>query len=56
MSVGTGNQRRDFPFTFDKIRSYRGQQAKAIGLRQGVEVSFWETNGRVDSVEICAAK
>ena len=52
VSTGSGNQRRDFPFTFDKIRRYRGQAAKEIGLRKGVEVRFSEKDGRVESVEI----
>jgi hypothetical protein len=55
VSVGSGSQRRDFPFTFDKIRSYRGQPAKEIGLLRGTKVHFSETDGRVDSVEIDVA-
>lgn len=56
VSVGTGSQRRDYPFTFDKISRYRGESAKVLGLRQGTEVSFSETNGHVDSVEICVTR
>lgn len=52
LSTGSGSERRDFPFTFDKIRSYRGQGAREIGLRKGVEVRFSEKDGRVESVEI----
>ena len=52
VSVGSGEQRRDFPFTFDKILSYRGQPAEAIGLRRGADVEFFENNGKVESVEI----
>ena len=56
VSTGSGRHRRDFPFTFDKIRSYRGQAAKDIGLKNGVEVQVLEENGRVESVEISTRK
>jgi hypothetical protein len=52
LSTGSGSERRDFPFTFDKIRRYRGQEAREIGLREGVEVRFSEKDGLVESVEI----
>jgi hypothetical protein len=52
VSTGSGSQRREFPFTFDKILRYRGQAAREIGLREGVEVKFSEKDGRVESVEI----
>lgn len=54
VSTGSGNQRRDFAFTFDKINRYRGQNPGEIGLRRGVEVSFSETDGKVDTVEIAS--
>jgi hypothetical protein len=56
VSSGSGNQRQDFPFTFDKIRRYRGEAAKEIGLHQGVEVQFSETDGLIDFVEIDPAQ
>lgn len=56
VSIGSGDQRRDLPFTFDKIRRYRGQAAKEIGLQQGAEVQFSETDGRIDFVEIDSAR
>ena len=40
------------PFTFDKIRRYRGEAAEEIGLREGVEVRFSEKDGLVEAVEI----
>ncbi len=52
LSTGSGSERQDFPFTFDKILEYRGQHAKEIGLREGVEVRFLEKDGLVESVEI----
>jgi hypothetical protein len=52
LSTGSGSERRDFPFTFDKIRKYRGQDAREIGLREGVRVRFSEKDGLVESVEI----
>jgi hypothetical protein len=42
LSTGSESERRDFPFTSDKIRKYRGQEAREIGLRKGVEVRFSE--------------
>lgn len=56
VSTGSGVHRRDLPFTFDKIRKYRGQTAKAIGLRAGALVQVSEENGRVESVEISSCK
>lgn len=56
VSTGSGVHRRDLPFTFDKIRSYKGQAAKDIGLRTGAEVRVSEENGRIESVEISSSK
>jgi hypothetical protein len=56
ISTGNGKQRQDFPFTFDKIRKYRGQAPREIGLREGAKVQFSETDGRVESVEIGSSK
>jgi hypothetical protein len=45
LTCDRGSERRDLPFTFDKIRRYRGQDAREIGLREGVEVRFSEKDG-----------
>jgi hypothetical protein len=56
VSTGSGVHRRDLPFTFDKIRQYRGQAADEIGLRNGASVEISEENGRVESVEILSSR
>ena len=56
VSTGVNGKRRDLPFTFDKIRSYRGETARVMGLKKGAEVRFSEKDGRIESVEITARK
>jgi hypothetical protein len=52
LATGSGSERKEFPFTFDKIRRYRGQRAREISLRKGVEVRFSEKDDLVESVGI----
>jgi hypothetical protein len=52
LSTGSGSERRDFLSPFDKIRRYSGQDAREIGLREGVEVRFSEKDVLVESVGI----
>ena len=56
VSTAVGGRRRDLPFTFDKIRSYRGETARDLGLKKGTEVQFSESDGRIESIEITARK
>jgi len=41
-----------YPFTFDKIRRYRGQAAQEIGLHAGAAVRFSTDEGKIKDVEI----
>jgi hypothetical protein len=44
-----------YPFTFDKIRGYRGETVRELGLRSGLSIRF--TTGEtdlIDSVELHA--
>ena len=50
--VKTARGNATYPFTFDKIRHYRGQTASEIGLKQGATVSFRSYRGKVSDVEI----
>jgi hypothetical protein len=50
VSTGSGSERKDLPFTFDKIRSYKGQSPEAIGLKKGANVVVSEVDGRIESV------
>lgn len=45
---------RHFAFTFDKIKGYRGETAREIGLREGRQVRFDMRNDQVASVELMA--
>lgn len=47
---------RVYPFTFDKIRLYRGESAGELGLRLGTQVQFSSLNGMVKDVEIVGMK
>jgi len=44
-----------YPFTFDKIRGYRGETVRELGLRSGLHIRFTigETS-LIDSVELPA--
>lgn len=45
--------RQQFVFTFDKIRGYRGESPREIGLRAGAHVRFSATaDYQVTSVEV----
>ena len=46
---------RIYPFTFDKIRSYRGESPREIGLRLGTQVRFLAADGKIKDVEILSA-
>jgi len=46
---------RAYPFTFDKIRSYRGQSPREMGLRRGAQVKFVADDGKIKDVEILPA-
>ena len=48
----TKDEGRFYPFTFDKIRRYRGESPKEIGLRRGTEVRFVTENDKISDVEI----
>jgi hypothetical protein len=43
---------RQFPFTFDCIKGYRGEYPKEIGLRVGVEVTVYLANDKVSLLMI----
>jgi hypothetical protein len=43
---------RLYPFTFDKIRRYRGEFPKEIGLQRGAEVRFTTEDDKINDVEI----
>lgn len=48
------SSRCHFAFTFDKIKGYRGETAKEIGLREGREVRFVAEGERVEQAELTA--
>jgi hypothetical protein len=50
--VKTIDDGRVYPFTFDKILSYRGESAGELGLRLGAQVKFLADEGKVSDVEI----
>jgi hypothetical protein len=45
-----------FAFTFDQIQGYRGQQAKDMGLKEGVVVRFTAHDGLIKDVIISSGK
>jgi hypothetical protein len=47
---------RAYPFTFDKIRAYKGQPPKDIGLRLGAQVKFVADNDKIKDVEILSSE
>ena len=46
------NSKKRFVFNFDKIRDYRGETVRELGLRVGSRVRFTTTGERVDKVEL----
>ena len=51
-AVKTEGDGRIYPFTFDKIRKYRGESPREIGLRLGAQVRFLAADGKIKDVEI----
>jgi len=43
---------REYPFTLDKVKGYRGQPLKALSIKNGSLVHFLVRQDRVDSVEL----
>lgn len=45
-----------FPFTFDKLEGYRGQQPREFGLHEGCLVRFTVVDGSINSVKVSSSK
>ena len=51
-SVGGNHAEQLYAFTFDKVSSYRGESASAIGLKKGAKVRLEAVDGRVTKVDL----